>query len=126
MRGLLQSFESVVAILIISVFLVTFFRSTESIPEFESINRQMNGFNAIKILEKNNELRTLVVKNDTISIKNKLSPLIPAGLSYDVFVCEKECVKPNVTASKIVSVFYLFSGDFNEPLPRQLALFIWG
>lgn len=125
MKGLLKSLESIISILMIFVTFVVYFGSKEALPEFETINWQLKGFYAIRILDQSNELRSYVLANNTQAIENKLIPLVPPEIGIKVVVCQFDCEKPDVQSEKLVSVSYLIAGDVNDFRPRQIMLYMW-
>lgn len=124
-KGLLKILESVIAILMILTFVVIYFGSKESFPEFESINRGIRGYYSLKVLDQTNKLRSDVIANNTLNIENNLKPLIPGEINFQVFVCQKDCGKPSVQSDKMISVVYLVAGDINNFQPRQILLYMW-
>ena len=64
--------------------------------------------------------------DDTTSIKNELSSILPVNLNYDVVLCEQVCSKPTMSSDKIASVTYLLAGDFGNVTPKQVVLYMWG
>jgi len=93
---MLQTLESVIAILMILVIFVIFYAPNEPSPEFETIIWKQNGFNALKILDDNNELREYALSNDTLSIEEKLQSLLP-NLIFKVVICDESCSKPDIS-----------------------------
>lgn len=125
MKGLLKSLEAVIAILMILTVYVTFFAPKEPLPEFETINWRVRAFNALTILDENNELRLYALANDTTTIENKLQNLLPVERSYHVVVCNETCLTPNITADKITSVTYFIAGRIGNIQPKQVVLYVW-
>jgi len=125
MKGLLQSLEAIIAILLILTVFITVYSGRDPIPEFDTINWKSRGFEALKTLDNNNLLRDVVITNSSSVIKSRLSGLLPPQLNYDVVVCERNCGKPDIQSDKLTSVIYLVSGDLNNYLPRQVILYLW-
>jgi hypothetical protein len=125
MKGLSKVLEASIAILMILVIYITTFSSPIVPPDFESINIQLKAFNAIQNLDQNNELRTFVLQNDTTSISNKLSPLIPSSINYQVSICGLACVAPTINSTSTFSVSYIISGDLRNFNPKQVIIYMW-
>ena len=125
MKGLLKSLEAIVSILTVFVIFVVFFGSNEVLPEFETINWQMKGFNALRSLDQSNDLRQYVLANSTGVIENKLLQFVPPEVNIKVVVCQAFCEKPDVESEKIISINYLIAGDVNDYRPRQIVLYMW-
>lgn len=125
MKAMLKSLEAVLAILmILTVFLITY-STNVPIPEFESLNKQIRGFNALKTLDDNNELRQYAVINDTTTIQKKLLNLIPAEIQYEVQICSFNCSKSaNISTSKLVAVPYILAGTITNATYTQIILFM--
>ena len=124
-KGMMKILEAVIAILMVMTTVVIYFGSKESFPEFESTNRGIRAFHALRALDQNNKLRSDVVANNTRNIENSLRSLIPAEMNFQVFVCQTACGKPSVQSEKMLSVIYLVAGDIDDFKPRQIILYMW-
>lgn len=124
-KGILMSLEAVLAIIMILIVFITYYGTKEQLPEFETINWQLKTMSALRALDNTNDLRSYVVENNSIGLNNKLNPLLPPEVNHQVFICETQCGKTNVTSEKIVSVSYLVAGDINNFKPRQVFVFLW-
>lgn len=125
MKGLLQSLEAIIAILMILTVFITVYSGRDTIPEFDTINWKTRGFEALKTLDNHNRLRDVVITNSTSVLKDRLSEILPSQLNYEVVICERDCGKPDIQSDKLTSVIYLVSGDLNNYLPRQIILYLW-
>lgn len=125
MKGLLQSLEAIIAILAIVTVFVTVYSGKSPIPEFDTINWKVRGFDALKALDNSNMLRDIVTTNSTSALKDRLSGLLPSQLNYDVVICERNCGQPDIQSDKLTSVTYVIAGDLNNYLPRQIILYMW-
>ena len=125
MKRLLQSLEAIIAILVILPVFITFYSGRDSVPEFDTINWKLRGFEALKSLDSNNMLRDAVVTNSTSAIKDRLSSLLPSQLNYEIVICDRNCGKPAVQSDKLTSVTYILSGDLNIYMRRQIILYLW-
>lgn len=123
-KGILQSLEAVIAILMILAFFVIFFVVKEPLPGFETVSWKLKGFNSLKALDDNNELRQYALTNNTLRIKEKLQGLL-SPMNYEIMICSDTCVYPNITAEKLVSVSYLIAGNINSFSPREIVLYLW-
>lgn len=125
MKGIMKSLEAVIAILMVLVIFVYFFRGTEPLPEFETINWQLKGFSSLKTLDKNNQLRQYALTNDTQTIESQLSSLLPTEVSYKIIICNVTCGSPGIISEKLTSVSYFVAGDLANFQPRQIILYMW-
>ncbi len=125
MKGLLKTFEAIMAILAILIIFVIFFLSSQSLPEFETVNMRVRGFQALKLLDDNGELRKFVITNDTVTIKNKLSQILSPSTNFDVNICQLNCTSLGIQADKLTTVSYLIAGDYNNFALRQIILYMW-
>ncbi len=125
MKGLLQSLEAVIGILLIlSVFVAVYSRDVQ-IPELDTVNFRLKGFAALKTIDGTGELRRAITFNDTTTVENKVSDLVPKNLNLKVIFCKVECALPDIAAERLVSVNYLIAGDVNNIAPRQVLLYMW-
>lgn len=126
MKGVVQTLEAVIAVILIMVVVVTYYGPKEKLPEFETISWKLSGFDALKALDASNELRQYVLANDTATIESKLLSILYINVNYQILVCDSNCGKPNINSDKITSVTYLIAGDVNNIKNRQVVLYIWG
>lgn len=125
MKGILQSLEAIIGILMIMTTFIIVYTGREQIPEFDTINWKLRGFGALEALDNNNKLRDVVLSNSTQTLKSRLSDLLPSGLNYDVVICVSDCGKPSIPSERIASVIYLISGDVDDFRYRQVILYMW-
>jgi len=123
-KGISQSLEAVIAILMImTIFVISYRQAT--LPEFETVSWKLKGFDSLKVLDENNELREYALANNTLAIKEKLQSLLPTYLNYEVVVCDESCPVLNIESEKLVTVSYIISGDTNTFIPKQIFLYMW-
>lgn len=122
-KGILKTFEAIVAALMVLTFFAVFFYS-QSFPEFETSTWKIKAFNALKALDESNELRKYALENDTQKIEEKLQLLLPPNVNFKVLICEQDCYA-SVEAEKLVTVNYFIAGDVDEIKPRQVVLYVW-
>jgi hypothetical protein len=124
MKGILKSFESIVAILmVLTVFLVLF--AGERIPDVEAVTWRLRGFEALKALDKSNRLATPALADNTSSIETELASILPIGVNYDVVVCTQTCPTFSTSSEKITSVSYFIAGNAINVEPREVVLYLW-
>ena len=119
---MLRSYEAIVAIVIVSTAFILLFKEYESYPQAHE-TKLLKIFNAVKTLDRNNELRRYVLENDSEIIEKKLSKLLPE-FNLMVKICEDECEKPNLT-QEFISVTYLIAGDVDNFNPKQIVVYAW-
>jgi hypothetical protein len=124
-KGMLQTLEAIIGILSVLTVFALFFVQRVQLPEFETINWRNRGFAALKTLDENNELRQYVLANDTETIKNKLSEILPPNLNFEVVICELECGSIGIELEKLASVNYVIAGNLSSFSPRQIILYMW-
>jgi len=119
---MIRSYEAILAITIVSIAFVIFFKEYEIYPEIDEIKLRKI-FYALKSLDENSELRRYVMENDSETIEKKLERILP-GFEIEVKICEKSCEKPNIT-QEFISVTYLIAGDVNNFNPKQIIVYAW-
>jgi len=125
MKGQIQTLEAIITVGIIAGVFIAFYSSRIQLPESESVNWKLSGFNALKIIDQSNRLRDYVVNNNTTAIVSELEKLIPPTLNFNITICEENCPEPKIESSKLVSVVYLIAGDIGNFTKRQVVLYIW-
>lgn len=123
---MMKTFEAVIAILMITTFFVLYYSTPVPLPEFDTVNNQIRGFNALKSLDDSNNLRGYVLNNDTAGLTNAIQPLMPSNLFYKVVICNPDCSVPTIPNQKATSIFYFVSGDVNNATQREVEVYIWG
>lgn len=126
MKGLMRSFEAVIAILIITTTFFILFSTSEPVPEFDTINWRLNGFNALQSLDERGELTNAALSNDVNGIKTNLSTLLPTNLNYDLVICSETCPSVSINSEKITSVHYFIPGNITNVQGREVILYLWG
>lgn len=123
---MMKTLEAVLAVILVLGVFIYFYRGTEQLPEFETINWQLKGFNALKTLDKNNQLRQYAISNDTVTIESELSSLMPAEVTYKVIVCSQtSCGGLGITSERLTSISYFIAGDLANFQARQIILYMW-
>ena len=105
----------------ISTAFILFFKEYESYPQAHE-TKLLKIFNAVKTLDRNNELRRYVLENDSETVEKKLREILPE-FNLMVKICEV-CEKPNIT-EEFVSTTYLIAGDVNNFNPKQIVVYAW-
>ena len=125
MKGLLKSLESIIAVLIVFTVFITYFAVKEPLPEFETINWQLKGFNSLQTLDETNQLYSYVKANDTDGLESRLSTLLPKEINYKVLICGTNCPSPGVESEKLTSIAYVTAGEINNFQPMQVVIYIY-
>ena len=122
---MLRSLEAVIAILMISTIFIVFYQAFGVLPEFESVNWKIIGYNSLKSLDRTLGLMQDVLTNNVTSIQNKLNSMLPVTVNYTVKICGVSCDSPGISSTKIASVSYIVAGYQDQYLPRQVVLYMW-
>jgi hypothetical protein len=125
MKGMLQSLESIISIIMVLTVFIVVFASRETLPEFDSNTWKLEGVDALKALDNNNELRSYAITNNTTRIEERLQSILPSQLSYRVVICDTVCANPGIEADNILSVSYFLAGSTDQFKPRKVVLYIW-
>ncbi|MEM5879508.1 MAG: hypothetical protein QXU74_03390 [Candidatus Aenigmatarchaeota archaeon] len=125
MKGILKSFEVLIAILFVLAAYFTLFGTGEKIPDLETVIWKIRGFEALKSLDDSNKLASYALANETEKIKNSLTELLPLGLEYEILVCDQTCPSVSINSEKIASVSYFIAGNVSHVEPREVLLYIW-
>src|SRR3989304_9901534 len=124
---MMKVLETAIAILMILTIFLLLYRNAGPIPDFETTNWKLVGYNALKNLDWSLGLRQEVQTGNTTAIEAKLSPLMPETVNYTVKICDVSCASPGIpaSASGIVSVSYIVAGFRDSFAPRQVVLYMW-
>lgn len=125
-KGLLKSLEAVIAVLGIMAIYIILYTGQQNIPDFETANWKLRGFEAIYNLDKAGQLKQYVLSNDNTTIDTKVSAFLPSSLEHQVQICGAlDCPIVTKDAGKITSVDYLVAGDAANFTNRRVILYIW-
>ena len=125
MKGILKTFEAIIAILMMATFFLTVFVTEEKVVDLDTINWKIIGFNALRALHDENKLATPALSNDTATIESRLSSIIPSTLNYQVQICGATCPTPSINSNKITSVSFFIAGNASTVDPKEVVLYIW-
>ena len=112
-----------IGLIIIFTTFIFLFRPGQ-VADFDSISWRTKAYYAVKSLDDSNDLRKFILANDSVSIKNRLSGLIPE-LNFEVTICKLDCPKPSLPSQTITSFNYIIAGDLNDLDPRQVVVYMW-
>src|SRR3990172_7524226 len=110
MKGQMQTVEALITVAIIAGVFIFLYSGQTQIPNLESVNRKLLGFNALQSIDAGNQLRQFVVANNPRAIENMLAPIM-AGLNYNVSICASPCSDPGLAGNNTVAVTYLVAGN---------------
>ncbi len=125
MKGILKTFEVVIALAIVMLAFISLYTGDEQIPELETVTWRTQGMNALQSLDYANQLRYDAMNNNTAVIQSRISPFLAANVNSMVLVCSDSCVVPNITAEKSTSVSYFISGEPRNSTNREIILYMW-
>lgn len=126
MKGILKTFEVVIALAAMMLAFIALYTGDDPIPELETVTWRSQGMNALQSLDYANQLRYDALNNNTAVIEGRLSPFLAANVNKMVIVCGTgACAVPNITAEKSTSVHYLISGEPNNSTSREITLYMW-
>jgi len=124
MKGILKSFEALIAILFILTAYFTLFTG-EKVPDLETVIWKIRGFEALRALDDLNKLANYALANETEKIEGELVENLLLGLNYKVLVCNQTCPSLGISSEKIASVSYFIAGNATHVEPREVLLYIW-
>lgn len=120
--------EATISILLILFIVVYLFQNPFNSPEYERMNYKIKTYKAITVLDDTGKLRKDVVNNNVSSIRDNLYPFISKNLNYNVTIFNDTSnitMKPS-SSSDMISVSYFLAGDFDNYLPRDVRVYLWG
>jgi uncharacterized membrane protein len=128
MKGQMYILEATISILLILFIVVYLFQNPLNSPEYERMNYKIKTYKAITVLDDTGKLRKDVVNNNVSSIRDNLYPFMPKNLNYNVTIFNDTSnitMKPS-SSSDMISVSYFLAGDFDNYLPRDVRVYLWG
>jgi uncharacterized membrane protein len=128
MKGQMYILEATISILLILFIVVYLFQNPFNSPEYERMNYKIKTYKAITVLDDTGKLRKDVVNNNVSSIRDNLYPFMPKNLNYNVTIFNDTSnitMKPS-SSSDMISVSYFLAGDFDNYLPRDVRVYLWG
>ena len=128
MKGQMYILEATISILLILFIVVYLFQNPLNSPEYERMNYKIKTYTAITVLDDTGKLRKDVVNNNVSSIRDNLYPFMSKNLNYNVTIFNDTSnitMKPS-SSSDMISVSYFLAGDFDNYLPRDVRVYLWG
>lgn len=116
---MIKSYEAIVAISIISLALILFFKDHESYREEVDFKKI---FSILKWMDLKEELRNYVMTNNSEEIEKRISYQLP-GYDIIVQICDLNCSKLS-TSEEYYSITYLISGNLTSFNPKQLIVYV--
>ncbi len=125
-KGGWYTMEVFIVIFITLTSFIMFFNKSRQEPDFSQTLMKHEGFWVLQYLDSTGLLRIYSERNDTISLYNKISELLPNSINYDISICDENyCTSVNLPQNEtiILSSYYIYG--WKEMKPMEIKLYMW-
>ncbi len=121
MKGFWHMIESIFSVIILIAFLISLGTIYIILPS--EPNMSLKGYEILKNLDDQNELRSYAVNNDWSDLNSKITI---AGYNHTIQICDLRgsCSGGEASGDSIWTSIYLISGDSAYQL-KEIRLLIW-
>jgi len=121
-KGLSFTFEAILAGFLILSSLLFFFKAP-NLGDTSTVGVSEMGYDCLRSLDENNELREYAMNNDNVSIGNKLQHCL--DINYTVQICRDVCNSVAAPANQTVVVSNYFIAGDKDIDPLYVKLNMW-
>jgi len=126
MKGYIYTLEVLVAASLIFVSLMFVFRSSPLKPQLEISLIKQQGFDALKYIDNEGNLKKYVSEADEKELEDELKDILIKTIKFETEICETECSQRNVPGGQaIIIVDYYVSGYRSSYDYKKVRLYMW-
>jgi competence protein ComGC len=125
-KAQMQTIEALISIAIISfiIFLLYFIASVSQ--EISQINRKIDAYNALKILDQSRNLRQYALQTNATKIEELLLPFLKSNYKVVFFNQTGNVTEiSRIDSKNIASVSYIIAGDLANYKPIEIRVYLW-
>jgi hypothetical protein len=125
-KGIVYTLEVLFAAAIITISLVYIFRFSQTLPQYDIQLIKKQGIDTLYFMDKNYDLRKWVSDYNTEQIRSALNELMPQSVSFDVAVCQDECISQQTPGTKsVITVDYYVGAYRDKFVGAKVRLWMW-
>jgi hypothetical protein len=125
-KGQMQTIEALISIAIISFIVFLLYFITPTSQEVTQINKKIDAYNALKILDQAGNLRQYALQANTTRIEELLLPFLKSNYKVVLYNQTANITEiPKIESKSIASVSYIISGDLSGYKPIEIRVYLW-
>ena len=125
-KGQMQTIEALISVAIISfiIFLLYFIKPVSQ--EVSQINRKIDAYNALKVLDQARNLRKYALQANVTKIEELLLPFLKSNYKVVLYNQTGNITDiPTIDSKNIASVSYIIAGDLAIYKPIEIRVYLW-
>jgi len=125
-KAQMQTIEALISIAIVSfIIFLLYFRAPIS-QEISQINRKIDAYNALKILDQSRNLRQYALQANATKIEELLLPFLKSNYKVVIYNKTENITEiPRIDSKNIASVSYIIAGDLANYKPIEIRVYLW-
>ena len=125
-KAQMQTIEALISIAIVSfIIFLLYFRAPIS-QEISQINRKIDAYNALKILDQSRNLRQYALQANATKIEELLLPFLKSNYKVVIYNKTENITEiPKIDSKNIASVSYIIAGDLANYKPIEIRVYLW-
>ena len=125
-KAQVQTIEALISVAIISFIIFLLYFITPTSQEISQINRKIEAYNALKILDKTRNLRQYALQANATKVEELLLPFLKSSFKVVIYNQTSNITEvPKVESENIASVSYLIAGELANYRPLEIRVYLW-
>jgi len=125
-KGQMQTIEALISIAIISFIIFLLYFMTPVSQEVSQINRKIDAYNALKVLDQSRNLRQYALQANATKIEELLLPFLKSNYKVVLYNQTGNITEiPTIESKNIASVSYIIVGDLANYEPIEIRVYLW-
>ena len=125
-KAQVQTIEALISVAIISFIIFLLYFITPMSQEISQINRKIEAYNALKILDKTRNLRQYALQANATKVEELLLPFLKSSFKVVIYNQTSNITEvPKVESENIASVSYLIAGELANYKPLEIRVYLW-
>jgi hypothetical protein len=125
-KGQMQTIEALISVAIISFIIFLLYFMTPVSQEVSQINRKIDAYNALKVLDQARNLRQYALQANATKIEELLLPFLKSNYKVVLYNQTDNITEiPTIESKNIASVSYIIAGDLANYEPIEIRVYLW-
>jgi len=125
-KAQVQTIEALISIAIISFIIFLLYFITPTSQEVSQLNRKIEAYNALKILDQTKNLRQYAFQTNATKIEELLLPFLKSNYKVVIYNQTSNVTEiPKIESENIASISYLIAGDLANYMPIEIRVYLW-
>jgi competence protein ComGC len=125
-KGQMQTIEALISVAIISLIIFILYFITPVSQEVSQINRKIDAYNALKVLDQSRNLRQYALQSNATKIEELLLPFLKSNYKVVLYNQTGNITEiPKIDSKNIASVSYIIAGDLSNYKLIEIRVYLW-